>query len=155
MIRYAYTSDFKTFTAPQTYIDESPTATIDMNLLPYPGSTSKFLRFLKDETLRRVYVEYSSAGLFGTWSRIGGETGFIRAEVEGPAAYWDNKVDGTVHLLVDDYGGVGYIPLVSSDPLRNEWTLSSTDDFPSGLRHGSILPVNQAQMDALSAAWQV
>lgn len=58
---------------------------------------------------------------------------------------------------MDDYGGDGYLPLVSSNPQSNEgWELSSTDNFPEGLRHGSILPVNEAQMSALSAAaWKV
>lgn len=153
-MRYAYTSDFKTFTAPDTYIDQAPTDIIDMTLLPYPGSTDTFLRFLKDETLKDVFVEYSTTGLFGTWTRPGGSGAYIRSGVEGPAAYWDNAVEGQVHLLVDDYGGSGYLPLATSDPQSNSgWAASSTANFPTGLRHGSVLPVNETLMSALSAAW--
>lgn len=153
-MRYAYTSDFKTFTTPATYLDRSPTNIIDMTLLPYPGTTDTFLRFLKDESLKTVFVEYTTTGLFGTWTRAGGDNAYIRSGVEGPAAYWDNTVDGLVHLLVDDYGGVGYVPLESTDPRSNSgWNASSTTNFPSGLRHGSVLPITEAQMSALSAAW--
>ncbi|KAF3761733.1 family 43 glycoside hydrolase [Cryphonectria parasitica EP155] len=155
MIRYSYTSDFQTFTAPQTYIDYSPTDIIDLTILPYPDSSDTFLRFLKDETLKDVFVEYSTTGLFGTWTRPGGSSAYIRAETEGPAAYWDNVASGEVHLLVDYYGGNGYFPLVSSDPMSNSgWANSSTVDFPTGLRHGSVLPINETIVGALSAAWQ-
>lgn len=153
-IRYAYTSDFKTFTAPQTYIDYSPTDIIDLTILPDPSDSSTYLRFLKDETLKDVFMEYSTTGLFGTWTRPGGNSTYIRSETEGPAAYWDNTVSGEVHLLVDYYGGSGYEPLVSTSPLSNsDWANSSTADFPTGLRHGSVLPINSTMYNALSAKW--
>lgn len=153
-IRYAYTSDFKTFTAPQTYIDYAPTNIIDLTILSYPNDANTFLRFLKDETLKNVFVEYSTTGLFGTWTRPGGSSAYIRSETEGPAAYWDNVEEGQVHLLVDYYGGNGYAPLVSVDPMSNaDWTDSSTANFPTGLRHGSVLPINETLLSALEAAW--
>lgn len=153
-IRYAYTSDFKTFTTPQTYIDYAPTDIIDLTILPYPNSTNTFLRFLKDETLKNVFVEYSDTGLFGTWTRPGGTSAYIRSQVEGPAVYWDNYVAGEVHLLVDYYGGDGYHPLVSTSPDSNGgWANSSMANFPTGLRHGSVLPINATLMTALEAAW--
>ncbi|ROV90149.1 hypothetical protein VSDG_08795 [Cytospora chrysosperma] len=153
-LRYAYTSDFKTFTTPDTYIDYSPTNIIDLTILPYPNDTDTFLRFIKDETLKQVFVEYSTTGLFGTWTRPGGSSAYIRSQTEGPAAYWDNTVAGEVHLLVDYYGGNGYFPLVSTAPMSNsDWVNSSTANFPTGLRHGSVLPVNETLYSALSAAW--
>ncbi|CAN8098215.1 unnamed protein product [Discula destructiva] len=155
MIRYAYTSDFKTFTAPQTYIDYAPTDIIDLTILPYPKDASAFLRFMKDETLKHVFVEYSTTGLFGEWTRPGGNGAYIRNQTEGPAAYWDNTVDGQVHLLLDYYSGNGnLVPLVSTDPKSNSgWEASSAVNFPSGLRHGSVLPVNATLLSALEAAW--
>ncbi|ROW03587.1 hypothetical protein VPNG_07182 [Cytospora leucostoma] len=153
-IRYAYTSDFKTFSAPETFIDYSPTDTIDLTILPYPNDTDTFLRFLKDETRKDVFVEYTTTGLFGNWTRPGGSDAYIRSQTEGPAAYWDNTVDGEVHLLVDYYGGDGYSPLVSTDPASNSgWANSNTKDFPTGLRHGSVLPINSTLYDSLSSAW--
>lgn len=109
---------------------------------------------MKDETLKNVFVEYTTTGLFGTWTRPGGSSAYIRSQVEGPASYWDNSVSGEVHLLVDYYGGDGYHPLVSTNPQSNsDWTNSSMTNFPSGLRHGSVLPINTTMHTALSAAW--
>ncbi|KAG6361418.1 hypothetical protein INS49_009645 [Diaporthe citri] len=153
-IRFAYTSDFKTFSAPATYIDYAPTNIIDLNILPYGSSdTNAYLRFLKDETLKNVFVEYSTTGLNGTWTRPGGSGAYIRAQTEGPAAYWDNKAAGKVNLLVDYYGGNGYAPVTTTNPRSNSgWANASTADFPGGLRHGSVLPITAAQYGALSAA---
>lgn len=148
------TSDFKTFSTPATYIDYAPTNIIDLNILPY-GSSDKnaYLRFLKDETLKNVFVEYSTTGLNGTWTRPGGSGAYIRAQTEGPASYWDNKAAGKVNLLVDYYGGNGYAPVSTTNPRSNSgWANASTANFPSGLRHGSVLPITAAQYSALSGA---
>ncbi|KAK4241792.1 glycoside hydrolase [Achaetomium macrosporum] len=158
-IRYAYTSDFRTFTAPQTLIDKSPTDIIDLTILPLTNSSNSnsnsFLRFMKDETRKTVFVEVSETGLFGVWTRPGGDSAIIQRNVEGPAAYWDNTVPGKVHLLVDFYGGDGYRPYQSTNPGSNggAWTASNTGGFPKGLRHGSVLPVGGRLYDALKARW--
>ncbi|KAK4127253.1 glycoside hydrolase family 43 protein [Parathielavia appendiculata] len=154
-IRYAYTSDFKTFTTPQTLIDKSPTNIIDLTFLPLNGASSNsFLRFMKDETRKTVFVEVSSTGLFGTWTRPGGDSAIIQKGVEGPAAYWDNTVPGKVHLLLDFYGEDGYRPYESSDPASNSaWTASNRAAFPRNLRHGSVLPVDRKAYEALRARW--
>lgn len=75
--------------------------------------------------------------------------------MEGPASYWDNAAAAEVHLLVDDYGGAGYYPVASTSPQSNseaDWPDSSTAGFPTGLRHGSVLPVNSTLFDTLQAA---
>lgn len=100
-----------------------------------------------------MFVEYSTTGLNGTWTRPGGSGAYIRAQTEGPAAYWDNKAEGKVNLLVDYYGGNGYAPVTTTNPRSNSgWANASTANFPSGLRHGSVLPITAAQYSALSAA---
>ncbi|KAI1073807.1 glycoside hydrolase family 43 protein [Whalleya microplaca] len=152
-IRYAYTSDFKTFSAPQTYIDYAPTNIIDLDILPLDDAGKNYLRFMKDETAKTVFVEYSSTGLFGTWTRAGGSGGIIASGVEGPAAYRDNKADAKIHVLLDFYGGDGYRPYESTDPKANKWTASSRTGFPTNLRHGSVLPVNQTLFNALGQKW--
>jgi hypothetical protein len=105
---------------------------------------------MKDETAKTVFMEYSTGGLFGTWTRAGGSTGIITSQVEGPASYRDNLADNEVHVLLDFYGGNGYHPYQSTDPKNNKWTASSTSAFPANLRHGSVLPVNQTLYDALN-----
>ncbi|KAF3018553.1 hypothetical protein E8E14_012579 [Neopestalotiopsis sp. 37M] len=153
IIRYAYTSDFKTFTAPKTYIDKSTFNVIDLDILPLDNSGSNYLRFLKDESAKTVFVEYSTSGLFGSWTRAGGSSGIITSSVEGPAAYRDNQVDGKVHVLLDFYGSDGYRPYESTNPKGNVWTASSRSAFPSNLRHGSVLSVNQSLYDAVNSKW--
>lgn len=154
MIRYAYTSDFKTFSTPQTYIDKSPTNIIDLNILPTGTDGKSFVRFLKDESLKTVFVEVSTTGLFGTWTRPGGSSAVIASGVEGPASYWDNQVAGKAHVLLDFYGDDGYRPYETTNVASNSgWTASSRTGFPSGLRHGGVLPVNQTVYDALGKRW--
>ncbi|KAK3292677.1 glycoside hydrolase family 43 protein [Chaetomium fimeti] len=154
-IRYAYTSDFKTFTAPQTLIDKNPTNIIDLNFVPLDGTNStSFLRFMKDETRKTVFVEVSENGLFGTWTRPGGDGAIIQQGVEGPAAYLDNTDPGKVHLLLDFYGEDGYRPFESTNPKSNSgWTASNRGAFPRNLRHGSVLPVEGGAYEALGARW--
>lgn len=152
-IRYAYTTDFQTFTTPQTYIDYSPTNIIDLDILPLDSSGKTYLRFMKDESAKTVFVESSSTGLAGPWTRAGGSSGVIASGVEGPAAYRDNTQDAKVHVLLDFYGSDGYRPYESSDPKGNRWVASSRTGFPANLRHGSVLPVNQTVFDALAKKW--
>ncbi|KAF2021169.1 glycoside hydrolase family 43 protein [Aaosphaeria arxii CBS 175.79] len=150
-IRYAYTSDFKTFSAPQDYINKSPTNIIDLNILPLGDKT--YARFMKDETAKTVFTEISTTGLFGSWARPGGSNAIIASGVEGPAAYWDNQVQGKAHLLLDFYGSDGYRPYETSDVKGGKWTASDRTNFPKNLRHGSVLPVNATIASALAARW--
>jgi len=109
---------------------------------------------MKDETKKTVFAEVSSTGLFGTWTRPGGDNAIIQSGVEGPAAYLDNQNSQKVHLLLDHYGGDGYRPYESSNPKSNSgWTESSRSVWPANLRHGSVLPVNQTLFDALKTKW--
>ncbi|OAG04641.1 uncharacterized protein CC84DRAFT_1246869 [Paraphaeosphaeria sporulosa] len=150
-IRTAYTSDFKTFSAPKDYINYSPTNIIDIDVLPLGNNA--YARFLKDESAKTVFMEVSTTGLFGTWSRPGGNNAIIEKGVEGPASYWDNQVDGKAHLLLDFYGSDGYHPYNSADVKGGKWSASDRGAFPKNLRHGSVLPVTDAQATAVSAKW--
>jgi hypothetical protein len=158
MIRYAHTADFKTFTTPQTYIDHSPYSTIDLTVLPVLANSSSngitHLRFAKNESNPSVYLETSSNGLAGPWSRPGGPSAVITTGVEGPAAYWDNTIANKAHVLLDFYNSDGYRPYEQSGPnWSNTWTTSSRTGFPTGLRHGSVLPITSSQYNALKLKW--
>jgi hypothetical protein len=150
-IRYAYTKDFKTFTKPQDYVNRSPTNVIDLEFLALGGNA--YARFIKDESAKTVFTEISTTGLFGTWTRPGGASAVIASGVEGPAPYWDNQVASKAHLLLDFYGGDGYAPYESSDVRGGKWTASDKAAWPKNLRHGSVLPVNATQVEALRKKW--
>ncbi|CAG5159522.1 uncharacterized protein ALTATR162_LOCUS5619 [Alternaria atra] len=150
-IRYAYTKDFKTFSAPQDYINRSPTNIIDQEFLALGNNA--YARFLKDESAKTVFTEISTNGLFGTWSRPAGANAIIASGVEGPAPYWDNQVAGKAHLLLDFYGADGYRPYESTDVRGGKWTASDRSAWPQNLRHGSVLGVNATQVQALQKKW--
>lgn len=150
-MRYAYTKDFVTFSAPQDYVNRSPINVIDLEFLPLGNNA--YARFLKDESAKTVYTEISKDGLFGTWSRPAGADAIIASGVEGPAPYWDNTVEGKAHLLLDFYGADGYRPYETSDVESGLWSASDRSAWPSNLRHGSVMGVTAAQVDALRARW--
>ncbi|KAF1993487.1 glycoside hydrolase family 43 protein [Amniculicola lignicola CBS 123094] len=150
-IRSAYTSDFKTFSTPQDYINKSPTNVIDLDILPL-GNNS-YARFLKDETAKTVFTEISTTGLFGTWTRPGGASAVIASGVEGPAVYWDNAVEGKARLLLDFYGSDGYRPYESVDVKGGKWTASDRSGWPKNLRHGSVLPISAGFASAVTNKW--
>lgn len=150
-IRSAYTSDFKTFEAPTDYVDYSPSSVIDLTFLPLGNNA--YARFIKNETATNVFTEISTDGLFGTWTRPGGASAIIQQNVEGPAAYWDNQVDGKAYLLLDFFGGDGYAPYVSEDVQAGTWTAADSSAWPKDLRHGSVLAVDQARYDALGSSF--
>lgn len=150
-IRYAYTTDFKTFSAPQDYINRTPTNIIDLEFLALGNNA--YARFMKDETAKTVFTEISTTGLFGTWTRPAGSNAVIASGVEGPAVYWDNAVVGKAHLLLDFYGSDGYRPYEATDVKSGKWQASERSAWPKNLRHGSVLPVTGAQVEALKKKW--
>jgi hypothetical protein len=141
IMRYAYTRDFKTFSAPQTLVDYSPTSIIDLAYLQV--GTNAYARFVKNETASNVFMERSDTGLFGTWTRTGGQSAIIRSGVEGPYAFADNIQAGKANLLLDYYGSDGYRPFTSMNLNANNWVDADRTNFPKNLRHGSVIGITQ------------
>ena len=78
-------------------------------------------------------------------------------EVEGPSAFVANPGDTSgfrYFLWVDNYGGVGYIPLATRS-LRGtiRWTYPKDFRLPASPRHGSVLSITARERDALVARW--
>lgn len=152
IIRYCTTRDFTTFSAPADYISIPGTSVIDQEFQALPTANS-FSRFIKNETIGKVYQEVTSEGLFGTWTRVGGDEGYVVQDTrEGPASFRDNLDENTYHLWLDNYAGNGnYVPYQTSNIEQGGYTQSDAPNFPQGLRHGSVTPVTQAQYNALQA----
>ncbi|KAI2468126.1 glycoside hydrolase family 43 protein [Annulohypoxylon bovei var. microspora] len=146
-IRYATTKDFATFSEPKDYM-VLDTPVIDQEF-QYLGTPGNFARYYKNETTQQIVEEVTTGGLFGTWTRIGYATTDIPRE--GPASFADNVTPGLYHLLLDDY--TQYIPYQSTTVRSGGYTKSSTTGFPTGLKHGSVTPLTQAEYDALAAAY--
>ncbi|KAF9632469.1 hypothetical protein BFW01_g3331 [Lasiodiplodia theobromae] len=142
VMRYAHTSDFQTFTTPQTYLDRNPESTIDLSFLKI--NDTAYVRFWAHDGF---HTEVGYDGLFGAFE----EVGEVVTGYEGPYAFWDNTADGVAYVIADklgsDAGIRGYGP---ADPTTGAWVQdTSVDD--AYMRHGSVLAVTQEQYDALAA----
>ncbi|KAF9784207.1 hypothetical protein IL306_007979 [Fusarium sp. DS 682] len=127
-IRYATTTDFKTFSAPKDYHALKDTGLIDQGFL-YLGKPGHFARFLKNETINQVYQETTTTGLFGT--------GLVSPDMS----------DLSRRLKAQ------YIPFQTSNILSPKWEKSNFPNFPKGLKHGSVTPLTKKEYDAIAAKY--
>ena len=85
----------------------------------------------------------------GQWTEI--ESGINQISgVEGATAF---RLNGEQKwcLLLDDFGGGGYFPLLTDDIGSGAFTRldSSEYSFPGTMRHGSVLPVTADEYGAI------
>lgn len=151
VIRTASTTDFKTFTTPETYLHTPGYPVIDQEFQKIDGEDNSFARFIKNESNARVYQEISTDGIFGTWTRVGGTEGYVTDQGrEGPASFRDNQDSSKYHLWLDNYGYQGggrYEPYSTTNIKQGGYAADSMDGFPTNLRHGSVIPVTQSQYE--------
>ncbi|KAL6230363.1 hypothetical protein BDW75DRAFT_73930 [Aspergillus navahoensis] len=147
-LRYAYTSDFRTFTEPQTYITLGDETAIDLSFLKIDEST--LVRYYVDGATTSPIQDLSTDGLFGEWSALDG-TIEDSLSFEAPYAFWDNVEEGKAYLLCDRVGSnPGVFAWESSDVTSGNWAKNEEHDL-TFMRHLSILAVTQEQYDALAA----
>lgn len=138
---YSTTKDFKTFSPPKQYDVKG----MDLEFQKLGGNS--FARFAKNAD--KVFEEVSHDGLFGKWTRVGGQNSFVTNKMaEGPASFRDNKQPNLFHLWLDDFSKSGtYLPYETNDILSGHYTPSPAPHFPRNLRHGSVLPVTQKEYE--------
>ncbi|KAH6661244.1 family 43 glycoside hydrolase [Truncatella angustata] len=148
-IRYATTKDFVTFSPPADYVALKDTPLIDQEF-QYLGTKGSYARFLKNETTLQVYEETTTGGLFGTWTRV---SGYVTNDNprEGPASFADNTTPGLYHLWLDNY--TEYVPFKTTSIKTGGWTAETVSGFPTGLKHGSVTPLTQAEYDRIAAKY--
>jgi hypothetical protein len=83
---------------------------------------------------------------------------------EGPTVFKANAGDvntggqDTWYLFVDQpsyHGGKGYVPFVTTDLDSGEFTsVAAQSELPTSPRHGTVLPVTQAEYERVLAAYQ-
>lgn len=73
---------------------------------------------------------------------------------EGPTAYKLNGEDKWC-LLLDQYKGARYIPFVTNDISKGEFTKGTTFNFDATYCHGTVMPITQAEYDALAQKYGV
>ena len=137
------TTDFKTFTPPELYI-ERDSDVIDTDIVE---SNGVYYRFSKDETSKCILIEKSD--------RLDGEFQLISTNlctvfgVEGPQCFM--LKDGTWCLLLDEYhANNGYAPYMTDDIESGIFTKRS-EDFRTKVkfRHGGVIPITMAEYEAL------
>jgi hypothetical protein len=73
------------------------------------------------------------------------------AQGEGPTIFKSNTEEKW-YLFIDEFGGRGYVPFETTDLNSGVWKMSTEYKLPGRPRHGTVLPVTQAEYDRLLAA---
>ncbi|WP_162907935.1 RICIN domain-containing protein [Allorhizocola rhizosphaerae] len=153
---YATTSDFRTFSPAQVWVDKGY-STIDSTLIKHNGT---YYRFTKDERSssqsacgKFILAERSATIVNRNYSFLAECIG--RGSIsqgEGPLIFKSNTAERW-YLFIDEYGGRGYIPFTTTDLNSGQWSPVSSYTMPGRPRHGTVLPVTQAEYDRILARW--
>ncbi|WP_100448557.1 glycoside hydrolase family 43 protein, partial [Glycomyces xiaoerkulensis] len=153
---YAHTSDFRSASTPQLYIDRPGNeGIIDTQIIEVPDSTGgwRYYRASRDD---QITIEASNS-ILGSWTRLGdlSHLGLDGGDVEGPM--WSKFNDRNEWALwVDQYAtGGGYMPLVSNN-LGDTQNLQTTGNYDLGgthKRHGSIMSLTASEESAVLDRW--
>ncbi|OYZ48390.1 MAG: hypothetical protein B7Y15_12155, partial [Bacteroidetes bacterium 24-39-8] len=142
-IYYVTTKDFKTFSDTKLMYDQGFNV-IDATIQKVG---KQYLMILKDETLKPVQknlrVAFSDQATGGYSKPSEPITGNYWAE--GPTAL---KIGQDWIVYFDKYRDHKYGAVASKD-LKNWRDISDSVHFPKGLRHGSVLPITQAELALL------
>ncbi|WP_454850441.1 glycoside hydrolase family 43 protein [Promicromonospora soli] len=157
-IYYARTSDFRTITTPQPYIERPGTQEIiDTQIVEVPSGVGSY-RYVRASGDGQITLEGSNS-ILGTWTHLGNLSGIglTGSQVEGPL--W-MKFNGTNKwaVYVDQYAsGRGYLPVVTtnpSDPASYQIPASGSYDMGgTKKRHGWILSLTAAEESRVLARW--
>jgi hypothetical protein len=157
-IWHSRTTDFRTFTAAQPYIDRPGTqGIIDTQIIEVAGNVGGY-RYIRASGDGQISVEGSNQLLSG-WTRLGdlSHLGLTGAQVEGPILHqYNNRNEWGI--WVDQYAsGRGYLPLTTTNLASTSgYRIRGTSEYTLGAsrkRHGFISGITQAEYDALHAKW--
>ncbi|MCP2330134.1 family 43 glycosylhydrolase [Actinoalloteichus caeruleus] len=156
---YATTRDFVSFSEAQVWHDPGHSV-IDSAVIEHEGV---YHRFTKDERdpdssspcAKFLVAERSTELTSISWDFVADCVGRASEDSpgvergEGPAVFRANSGDRW-HLFIDEFGGRGYVPFETTDLDSGRWTMSSDYRLPPGARHGSVIPLTQAEHDRLA-----
>ncbi|KQW02443.1 family 43 glycosylhydrolase [Streptomyces sp. Root369] len=155
---YATTRDFYTFSEPKVWIDRGYSV-IDSTMIQNNGT---YYRLSKDErnnssstpNSKFIFEEKSDSILNPSWTAVaeGIGKGAMNA-AEGPLVFKSNTEEKW-YAFLDEFGGRGYLPFETADLDSGNWTPVADYDLPAKPRHGTVLPVTQAEYDRLLRAYQ-
>jgi beta-xylosidase len=157
---YATTRDFVTFSAPKVWIDPGYSV-IDSTVIQ---DKDTYYRFTKDErnntsssSCSKYILEQKATDLLDPDYAFVAEcigkattTSPGLSAGEGPTGFKSNT-ENKWYLFIDEYGGRGYVPFETTDLASGKWTMSTGAHLPASPRHGTVLPVTQAELNRLTA----
>ncbi|MBS6212398.1 MAG: Ig-like domain-containing protein, partial [Proteus hauseri] len=166
-VYYSKTRDFYSFTEPELWIElhnqeGNAISVIDTSVISVMENGKKvYYRFSKNEagedhdvkggTGKYTIVEKSNS-LIGGWTEVTSLKD--QRYVEGGTCFKFNGEDKWC-LLLDDFGGVGYYPMITTDLGSGAFTRldSSKYSFPSTMRHGTVMSLTRQEYDAIQKKW--
>lgn len=153
---YSLTRDFINFSEPEVWVDAGY-STIDSTLIEHEGT---YYRFTKDERSastsacgKFILLETSNNLADTSWDFLADciGQGSIN-QGEGPLVFKSNTEDKW-YLFIDEFGGRGYVPFEADSLASGTWTPVSEYNLPARPRHGTVLPITQAEYDAILQKW--
>lgn len=164
-VYYATTKDFRTFSEAKVWIELKNAngrviSAIDATAIKV-GDT--YYRFKKNEATEahkqglpssgKYIIMEKSKSLLGEWTEIATDMSRISG-VEGPTCFKFNNEDKWC-LFLDDFGGKGYYPLVSTDLSSGQFTQLASGEYslPSVMRHGSVINITEEEYYGLLAKY--
>ncbi|WP_277208792.1 RICIN domain-containing protein [Isoptericola croceus] len=154
---YATTSDFRTFSEAKVWVDPGYSV-IDSTVTKHDGT---YYRFTKDERnntsstpcSKFITAEQATDLRDTSWDFVADCIG--KGDVsagEGPTIFKSNTEDRW-YMFIDEFGGRGYVPFTTTNLASGAWTPVADYQMPTKPRHGTVLPVTQAEYDRLLAAY--
>ncbi|WP_406212188.1 glycoside hydrolase family 43 protein [Streptomyces canus] len=157
-IYYARTTDFRTITTPQLYIDRPGTqGIIDTQIVEVLSGVGNY-RYVRASGDGQITLEGSNS-ILGTWTDLGNLSGIglTGSQVEGPMwMKFRDRNEWTLYL--DQYAaGKGYMPVATNNPsVTGTYQLPTSGTYSLGgtkKRHGSILNLTAAEDTRIQARW--
>lgn len=157
-IYYAHTSDFRSITTPEVYIERPGTQEIiDTQIVEMPSGVGDY-RYVRASGDGQITLEGSNS-ILGTWTSLGNLSGIglTGSQVEGPM--WMKFRDRNEWALyLDQYAsGNGYMPVTTTNPSSSgTYQLPASGTYSMGgtkKRHGSILNLTAAEESRVLARW--
>ncbi|MET7452145.1 glycoside hydrolase family 43 protein [Streptomyces sp. NPDC005574] len=156
----ARTSDFRTITTPQVYIDPpGATPVVDTQMTEVPAGVGKY-RYVRVSGDGRNTVEGSNS-ILGTWTNLGdlSSLGLTGNVVEGPV--WMKFKDRDEWALYIDYNAPNgvreYRPILTTNPFDvSSYRLQEPTSYDMGgtpKRHGAIMSLTAAEESRVLARW--
>ena len=145
----ARTADFVTFGEPFVFI-EKPTTVIDTTIV---REGEAYYRFTKDEKHKAITME-TAPRLSGPWTDVPGFNLGRLVGYEGPQIYQLEPAGpdkpAVWSLILDFYSkGQGYQPWTTSRLAGGDFQPAQGFKFPFKFRHGSVLPLTDAELRRL------